>query len=763
MGQLKEELLLNTKQFDANINNVIKKVDELKTKGSKIGEGFDSSFGKMIDRASGFNTSLKGLTSLIGKLGGAFGAITAGASLADWLSSSVQEGLKLAEQGEGIRIAFERLNRGDLLAKLREETHNTVTDIELMKQAVKFNDFKLNLDQMGTLLAFAQQKAKDTGESIDYMVNSIVTGLGRKSLPILDNLGLSAAEIKEEMKKGGDMTTAVAKIIERQMQSAGDYVETAADRAKKKEVELQNALEQLGQTFSPLQETSSNFWHSIEIGAINAINKIAPLINQFTTLGRILNNYNNIGGGGKVNSMVAMLGDGKGNAKNVYNKQLQEFDRYSEKLKFKIAALNGDKSSVAKSVKQNLDEQLSAVKKMRAEYVREADKIFNPKSSTTSSNNVTPTSTNKGGKTEIQYALNSVGYLENKISELQKKIKLQVDASEIGKLQEEIKQTQIQLDNLLNPRRKIDIKTSGLGSLFKDPSNKELNKEATNLQLDTKTIFEQYQELTDGLDKVLEAYDMGAIGSKKAKELIDSINNQIEGLGLKPIQVHIESDFEKSINKIDKASSAIGKGFSSLDNVVSNITNFTNAINDGANAWETFMGTLQIGISIIQAVSSVIETLNTLQELFGEISVATAEKNAAAGATEMSTAAGVTAAKSGEAIAGATASGAKLAFPYNLIAIAAGVAAVLAALATISGSFANGGVIGGNSYSGDRLLARVNSGEAILNQNQQKHLFTLLDGNHQVSNSASNVHFVIRGRDLIGVIDNYNDKIRKVR
>ena len=40
MGQLKEELTLNTNQFDSNINSVIKKVEELKNKGSKVGDGF---------------------------------------------------------------------------------------------------------------------------------------------------------------------------------------------------------------------------------------------------------------------------------------------------------------------------------------------------------------------------------------------------------------------------------------------------------------------------------------------------------------------------------------------------------------------------------------------------------------------------------------------------------------------------------------------------------------------------------------------------
>ena len=171
-----------------------------------------------------------------------------GASLTGEVAAALNESAKLAKEAEGVQIAFRRLGRGDILDGLREATHNTVSDLELMKAAVKFNDFKLPVEELGTMLAFAQQKAKDTGQSIDYMVDSIVTGLGRKSLMILDNLGLSAAEIRDKMKETGDMTKAVGEIIREQMSKAGDYVETAADRVAKANVELNNQMLELGNT-----------------------------------------------------------------------------------------------------------------------------------------------------------------------------------------------------------------------------------------------------------------------------------------------------------------------------------------------------------------------------------------------------------------------------------------------------------------------------------------------------------------------------------
>lgn len=183
----------------------------------------------------------------------------------------VVESTELAKSAEGIEMAFDRINQPGLLDNLRQATHGTVTDIELMKQAVKFKDFNLPVEQLGTYLAFAQQKAKDTGESIDYLVNSIVTGLGRQSPQILDNLGLSAKQISEEAKKSGDFFGAVAKIVEQNMRQTGEYVETAAERSTKANVRLQNEQAELGKALLPLREKIDETYGTLQMKAIQAV------------------------------------------------------------------------------------------------------------------------------------------------------------------------------------------------------------------------------------------------------------------------------------------------------------------------------------------------------------------------------------------------------------------------------------------------------------------------------------------------------------
>ena len=79
------------------------------------------------------------------------------------------------------------------------------------------------------------------------------------------------------------------------------------------------------------------------------------------------------------------------------------------------------------------------------------------------------------------------------------------------------------------------------------------------------------------------------------------------------------------------------------------------------------------------------------------------------------------------ATANGVASASKLPFPANLAAVATVVATIASVFSSLP-KFADGGIVGGSSYFGDKLLARVNSGEMILNQKQQSRLLSLTDG-----------------------------------
>lgn len=208
-----------------------------------------------------------------------------------------------------------------------------------------------------------------------------------------------------------------------------------------------------------------------------------------------------------------------------------------------------------------------------------------------------------------------------------------------------------------------------------------------------------------------------------------------------------------------------------------------------ASDWDKFISILNEMVQMFETINGLVETFNTLEKISAQFERAKnaeelaslAEKQTAEAAViaakgselalthaatvaegkEAATAISATAAKSGEAIAGATKSGAALPFPANIAAIAAGVAAVVAALSMIKG-FANGGVVGGNGKHGDHNLVLANQGEMFISGVQQKRLWNFISGKSSAYGigSAPEITFRLRGQDIIGAIQNTNAKRR---
>lgn len=107
------------------------------------------------------------------------------------------------------------------------------------------------------------------------------------------------------------------------------------------------------------------------------------------------------------------------------------------------------------------------------------------------------------------------------------------------------------------------------------------------------------------------------------------------------------------------------------------------------------------------------------------------------------------------AVTGAASSVASIPFVGAAMAVAA-VAALIASMAAIP-KFAKGGIIGGSSFYGDRLLARVNSGEMILNKEQQKSLYQMTSGENEINITS----FKVRADVLFLVLKNYMKKTGK--
>lgn len=461
------------------------------------------------------------LSGLGGKMGGAL-QVFAGNMMtkaAGWAMDAVSEmqdlvaqSIEVSKAAQGIEIAYKRLNQPGLLDNLKEATHGTVSELELMKAAVKFNDFKLPLEDLGTYLAFAQQKAKDTGESVDYMVNSIVTGLGRQSKQILDNLGISASEITAKMKDGGDMTKAVAEIIREKMAAAGDYVETAADRASKANADLENAMKRLGDTFSPLTESASSMWSSIKTGALDVLNyAVRPLIDALTKAGQLrktLGQLNGVGDGGpteveKQLQTLRVIRSGGGSQYMLdatsqgqieqYNRQVNAADKYVMQFEQNRSKINSILQQAGKEFGQKfgsiseLEAYRDAFAAMRDEYRKGAAEIVKPVTA----------------DIDTETAQQNVDTLKKKLKELEKQRRDAVKAGDQGKVDDLTKQISQTKTNLgyLSPSA---IKTGSGGT--------------TPAQRAAENIKAAEQEYSRALEKAAMEVDNGRATTADAKK-----------------------------------------------------------------------------------------------------------------------------------------------------------------------------------------------------------------------------------------------------
>lgn len=269
---------LNPKLYDIleqKLQEVSSRMAELKQNAKSFGELAAS------DQANGM---LYG--NMMTKAAELFGSYAQG--FKDSVKELIDGGLEMAETADGVTKAFKDMDQPDLLENLRKATKNTVNDVQLMTAAVQANDFRIPLEDLGKYLEFAQLKAQQTGQSVDYMTNSIVTGLGRKSPLILDNLGISAAEISEKTKETGDFMKAVAEIVDTQLAEAGETYISAADRAAQKTVELQNAQKALGDEILPLKEQWDDAYADMQLNTISLISWCVKHQGVVKTLGILL-------------------------------------------------------------------------------------------------------------------------------------------------------------------------------------------------------------------------------------------------------------------------------------------------------------------------------------------------------------------------------------------------------------------------------------------------------------------------------------------
>jgi hypothetical protein len=219
--------------------NLRKATQDYGKAGQQAGKAASDGLKQVTDSAKGASTETQGLAQSLSGLYGAVKSVVTAGIVRELLDMSLNMA-RLSGNVQGVERAFRRAfpEATLILQELRDATRGTVTDFELMQRTLQATNLGVSVEHLGVLFQFAAARAQQTGESVDYLVDSIVRGIGRKSILILDNLGLSATRLKEQFdgaaiasKSVGEVTEGVAEIARVELQKMGGYIDTAATSA----------------------------------------------------------------------------------------------------------------------------------------------------------------------------------------------------------------------------------------------------------------------------------------------------------------------------------------------------------------------------------------------------------------------------------------------------------------------------------------------------------------------------------------------------
>jgi hypothetical protein len=286
----------NYKDFVKNLQQLSKQYSDVKIKIDFMNKALAEQAReqkKVADATKQTAQSTQNLSTQFGSLYTGIKAVLA-AGLVRYAVSTTLEMARLAGNVEGVTRAFYRAfpNGAVLLNDLQRATHGAVSEFELMQRTLQATNLGVAVESLPVLFEFAATRAQQTGESVDYLVDSIVRGIGRKSILVLDNLGLSATRLREQFNGASlasqsvaDVTRGVAEIAKVELEKMGGYAETSATKVDQLTVSWTRLKEELAKTITQEGGTVDFLKSYVDTYAnlFEAINKgvtVAELANQ---------------------------------------------------------------------------------------------------------------------------------------------------------------------------------------------------------------------------------------------------------------------------------------------------------------------------------------------------------------------------------------------------------------------------------------------------------------------------------------------------
>lgn len=162
-----------------------------------------------------------------------------------------KEALALAREAKGVEFAFKRLGAEGLEAfeNIKRSTRGLLSDLDIKRSLNEFKNFNISLEETDTLFEFLVVRAAQTGRSVDKLRDSLVEGLSKESKLRIDNLGISFAELNEELGRTPNFVQAVANIAKTEIAEAGNILDETANSQEKFNAAFENFKVSAGSGF----------------------------------------------------------------------------------------------------------------------------------------------------------------------------------------------------------------------------------------------------------------------------------------------------------------------------------------------------------------------------------------------------------------------------------------------------------------------------------------------------------------------------------
>lgn len=142
-----------------------------------------------------------------------------------------KEARQFAIEAKGVEFAFDRIGKSgqEAFEKIKTSTRGLLSDLDIKKALVGFDNFNISLEETDVLMEFLAVRSAQTGESIEKLQSSLNEGLSKESKLRIDNLGISAGELNDELEKTPNFVQAVANIAKKEVAEAGSILDDAAN------------------------------------------------------------------------------------------------------------------------------------------------------------------------------------------------------------------------------------------------------------------------------------------------------------------------------------------------------------------------------------------------------------------------------------------------------------------------------------------------------------------------------------------------------